>query len=97
MRDIRVVVADEVVVVGRGEVNVDDGIFFIGQASATTTAMKSDEDAVVQGPAKDAREGPVQTVFTVFEQRYGTPAPRNDFLTTFGEWRQRNCHMRLRR
>jgi hypothetical protein len=50
-----------------------------------------------RGPTQGDLEGPyisqllvkpVETVSTLFEQRYRTPAPGNDFVTTFGEWLQ---------
>ena len=52
---------------------------------------------VFRGPTMGDRSGPyisqflvrpVETVSTVFEQRYRTPSPGTDFMTTYGEWLQ---------
>ena len=59
--------------------------------------LKTTPGAVFRGPTRGDLEGPyisqflvrpVQTVSTIFEQRYRTPAPANDYVTTFGEWLQ---------
>lgn len=59
--------------------------------------LKTVPRAVFRGPTLGDLDGPyisqflvrpVQTVSTIFEQRYRTPVPGNDYLTTFGEWLQ---------
>jgi len=59
--------------------------------------LKTTSRALFRGPTPGDFDGPyisqflarpVETVSTVFEQRYRTPAPANDFMTTFGEWLQ---------
>jgi hypothetical protein len=59
--------------------------------------LKITPKALFRGPTAGDLEGPyisqflsrpVQTVSTIFEQRYRTPTPANDFMTAFGEWVQ---------
>lgn len=59
--------------------------------------LKTPPRAVFRGPTPGDLAGPyvsqflvrpVQTVSTVFEQRYRTPLPGNDYMTAFGEWLQ---------
>ena len=73
------------------EYGVSPSILRIAQDLNTTPK------ALFRGPAPGDLEGPyisqflvrpVQTVSTVFEQRYRTPSPVNDFMTTYGEWLQ---------
>lgn len=59
--------------------------------------LKTTPRAVFRGPTLGDLDGPyisqflvrpVQTVSTVFEQRYRSPMPANDFMTTYSEWLQ---------
>lgn len=59
--------------------------------------LKTTPKALFRGPTQGDLDGPylsqflvrpVQTVSTIFEQRYRTPATASDFMTTFGEWLQ---------
>ena len=59
--------------------------------------LKTTPRALFRGPTSGDSDGPyisqflvrpVQTLSTIFEQRYRTPMPGIDYLTTFGEWLQ---------
>ena len=60
-----------------------------GQELKTKSVFRGPTPGDLEGPyISQFLARPVQTVSTVFEQRYRTPALGNDFLSTFGEWLQ---------